>query len=292
MRKYIDIVENSQDNSASRKIESLIKNTGFGANDIDDATCGFCGTFALALHRHLRKHGINTELVAFYGHPWSDDKQEPEDLWSHFALKHGGDFFDIRGKVQEDDIHREFDTHAYKIVTEPELVKMVRSANLANRGGHYNFGPAQPSAHSGIKYREWKGRLGPVTESITPYSEMSQQELIDLVNTEDDNSDGSITSEGAYWVYDPSFPVSKLINAGGLNGIDDWKEWFSNELDMDRDENLGRNWGTLSREEIQEPVILVKTPTGEIQIWNGYHRVAGSIVRGSKTIPAIYGVPK
>lgn len=146
------------------KISNIIEKTGFTSDDIDDATCGFCGTFALALHRYLRKKGIETQLAVFYGEPWGNST-EPEELWSHFAIKYGDVFFDVRGRVEEKDIHDEFDTIAHKIVTEAEVVKMVRDLNLDSRGGPYNFGPAQPFAHSGIKYRDWNNRLNSVTES-------------------------------------------------------------------------------------------------------------------------------
>lgn len=85
-------------------IDSMIKNSKYTPQNISDATCGLCGTFALALHHTLTKRNIQSSLVLFHG------GRDPWTSWSHVGVRVGDSYYDIRGKVNVRDVHREFDT--------------------------------------------------------------------------------------------------------------------------------------------------------------------------------------
>ncbi len=142
------------------RVENIIKNSKFNWQDHDNGTTGFCGTFALALHRHLNKLGIENQIVVFHdaGQGYSDqDTAEHEVFWSHFAVKVGDNLYDVKGKVDVDDAHSYFDTNQIRTVSPLSVVKMVRDLDREHRS--YSARPGDPSAHSGKLYRDWKKRL-------------------------------------------------------------------------------------------------------------------------------------
>lgn len=130
-----------------------------------------------------------------------------------------------------------------------------------------------------------------IVEQAFDYGSLSQEQLVAHVAAEDDNSDGKLHVNDAHWVYDSHFPIDRLIPAMA-GGVRAWREWYADELELDREEELRRGWADLSVEEITDPVIVAFPDDGSVQIWNGWHRTAGSIARGAATIPVIYGVPK
>lgn len=68
------------------------------------------------------------------------------------------------------------------------------------------------------------------------------------------------------------------------------KEWLDAELDMDRSEQLGRDWSRLLTEQIEEPVTLLAR-NGRVYVWDGWHRIAAAIIKG-ESIKAIVGYPR
>lgn len=142
------------------RVENIIKNSKFDWQDHDNGTTGFCGTFALALHRHLKKLDIPNQIVVFHnaGGDYSDqDFAEHEVYWSHFAIKVGDNYYDVKGKLDPNRAHAEFDTNQVRVVSEASVIKMVRDLDREHR--KYHARPGDPNAYSGKMYRDWKKRL-------------------------------------------------------------------------------------------------------------------------------------
>jgi hypothetical protein len=100
--------------------------------------------------------------------------------------------------------------------------------------------------------------------------------------------DGFCNPKRASWQYAAEFELDKLAHL--MNDASEWKAWFDAELAMDRDDELHRDWGRLLVEPIEEEVVVL-VRNGKGYIWDGWHRVAASIVSGRKTIKAIVGQP-
>lgn len=90
----------------------------------------------------------------------------------------------------------------------------------------------------------------------------------------------------AAWSREENFPVAALVHL-----MEDWTTWFQDELDMDRDDEMGRDWAALLTEDIRDE-IFVLVRDGKGYIWDGWHRAAATIVSGREFIPAIVGRPK
>ncbi|MFA5490739.1 MAG: hypothetical protein WC284_16285 [Candidimonas sp.] len=90
------------------QIDKIIKDSKYSKNQIDAATCGYYGTFALSLYDWLKGYGIDAKLVVFY-----DSEFDTSDYWYHVAVKAYGAIFDIRGMIDEKIIHKEFATDSY-----------------------------------------------------------------------------------------------------------------------------------------------------------------------------------
>jgi hypothetical protein len=138
-------------------IDEMIKNCSYSRDDVEDATCGLCGTFALSLYRFLKKRNINCEIVAFCEEPgphnrYSRDKST-QWLWSHFAVEANGNIYDIRGKVNPEDVIKEFNTPLIIPHTEKELLDELR---ILNKQGHVHY--------SFKKYQDYKNKLSTMNE--------------------------------------------------------------------------------------------------------------------------------
>lgn len=84
-------------------LDALIRNCGFTDNERQLATRGECAFFALALHLLLSGRSISSELmVAAFGSKMTS--------WAHALVRHGGRYYDIRGRVMVKSVHAEFRT--------------------------------------------------------------------------------------------------------------------------------------------------------------------------------------
>ena len=67
------------------------------------------------------------------------------------------------------------------------------------------------------------------------------------------------------------------------------RRWLLNEISMDEEEGLGRNWRSLLVEPVREEIFCL-IRDGEVFIWDGHHRAAALICTG-RPIVAIVGSP-
>lgn len=153
MRRLISIVENAEDVDP---IDAMIKRAGYSEDEIEDATCGLCGTFALALYRYLTKQGIASQLVFFSE---ADDGQDvpPGYLWRHVAVKVGERYYDIRGRVSPMFVHGEFFTTQIVPVSEATVLTELRKINRED--SQFTQSWTDPRAYSNKRLHDWKGRL-------------------------------------------------------------------------------------------------------------------------------------
>jgi len=122
------------------------------------------------------------------------------------------------------------------------------------------------------------------------YAEASPEQLRELARAHEGvAAKTTLTADDFDWHFDPAFPVAKLV---GAMPDGDWLGWYEDELAMDREDEMHRDWDRLSQEEIQEPIVVSFEPDGGADIWDGWHRTAGQIVRGAQTIPAIVGTER
>lgn len=90
----------------------------------------------------------------------------------------------------------------------------------------------------------------------------------------------------ATWSREAKFPVAALVHL-----MKDWTTWFQEELDMNLEDEMGRDWPALLIEDIRDE-IFVLVRDGKGYIWDGWHRAAATIVSGREFVPAIVGRPK
>jgi hypothetical protein len=124
----------------------------------------------------------------------------------------------------------------------------------------------------------------PGYEGVSPEELRQEAALFD--NTEDEG--GYVEPEDADWAYVANYPLDKLLAKFG--GVEGCKQWFREECQFSMEEGRG-GYGYLVVQPIREAAVLVERD-GEPFIWDGWHRIAASIVKGETTIKAIVGEPK
>ncbi|WP_097052765.1 hypothetical protein [Thalassospira xiamenensis] len=87
------------------------------------------------------------------------------------------------------------------------------------------------------------------------------------------------------------FSFNRLYDLSKFGSVEDWSEWFREEREMWAEEGRPDYYDDIVEKEIAEPVVIVEI--GEKSyIWDGNHRVGGSLSIGRVTIPAIVGTVK
>jgi len=89
-------------------MEALFDQAALTEHDVDLATSGLCGTFALALYREVIRRGVPALLVfACLGKPDGTPEFVPghegdirQIRWRHALVKVGNDFYDVEGRVE------------------------------------------------------------------------------------------------------------------------------------------------------------------------------------------------
>jgi hypothetical protein len=90
------------------RIAKIIGGAGLTEHDIDLATSGLCGTFALAIFRHLTNQGIPARLIVVSlrrkaGSPdyvSGHHRNIRHIRWRHAVVESGGAYFDIEGRIE------------------------------------------------------------------------------------------------------------------------------------------------------------------------------------------------
>jgi len=119
----------------------------------------------------------------------------------------------------------------------------------------------------------------------------SQEQMIDIASMyQYDNDDGSdlfFEPQDGVWTYHTAYPLCELINIMP-GGADAWREWFVNETAIFLKEGL-RDYRELLNKPVTDPVVLA-VKDKQVAIWDGYHRIAASIIN-NRPLPAIVGQP-
>lgn len=106
-----------------------------------------------------------------------------------------------------------------------------------------------------------------------------------------DNDDGTLHPDDADWTAE-RLPTAILMPLIGDRAA--WKAWFDDEVAARYEEiepGYSVHWEEFAKEETDEEIV-VSIVDGTVQIWDGWHRTAGAIIRGAETIPAVVGRPK
>lgn len=104
--------------------------------------------------------------------------------------------------------------------------------------------------------------------------------------------DGSITPEQAVWTCE-DFPMVELLRPHHVDHSGDrqsWIDWLAEETKDSVEDGRG-GYDYLVRETIQEPVVFT-IKEGRPMIWDGWHRIAATFVKGDPTILAVVGRPR
>ena len=125
----------------------------FGDYDLDMATSGWCGTFALALYRWLRTKGYDPKLLVFCtwargcarGTKISPIQKDDILSWRHVVVEVDGRLYDVHGRVTAEDTHANFSTDFVEEISEPELLRYLRREGTRS--------------YSWRKLRAWSGSL-------------------------------------------------------------------------------------------------------------------------------------
>ena len=157
-KKWVSGVEQrvhafSENNSQLDPIEMLIKKSKFTMIDKIDATCGLCGTFALALYRTLKQRGLSPSLAAIVlvddagNHHWhhnqasAEKTDESELYWKHIMVEVNGQYYDVHGKIIDlsATIKKYAWTHGKVItITPAELIQELRTVPNSFSYKHYD----------------------------------------------------------------------------------------------------------------------------------------------------------
>lgn len=107
-------------------------------------------------------------------------------------------------------------------------------------------------------------------------------------------SEGTFRAADADWTYVENFDIanlSDLVRVEGGGGSNPWLEWFRNEcLDAMDEEREG--YGNLLVEDVEEAIVIGFGADGDIEVWDGWHRLGATIVKGETTIRTLMGTLK
>lgn len=127
--------------------------------------------------------------------------------------------------------------------------------------------------------------------TLPPLAKMSQKELRAIAHTVqfDNHSPGDpgyCPAQAAHWSVEVLSPA-QLENA--FSTPEAARDWLASEIEMDRDEQLHREWSQLLVEPIRdEPVVLLRE--GKAYVWDGWHRTA-ALLATARPVCALVGRP-
>lgn len=89
------------------------------------------------------------------------------------------------------------------------------------------------------------------------------------------------------WEWDPGCPLEPFVALWGTRG--DVEAWFVGECRDSQADGRDGHWDLLVQDVREE--VYVQFVDGEPQVWDGWHRIAASILKGATTIAAVVGRP-
>lgn len=104
----------------------------------------------------------------------------------------------------------------------------------------------------------------------------------------DIDDEGYIEPERTLWRFKENFNVKDLPPLLGTK--EEFQSWWDDEVLTLSEVRDDCYFNDLLSNEIREPVIITIIDS-RIYVWDGWHRIAASVISGKATIPAIYAVP-
>lgn len=101
------------------------------------------------------------------------------------------------------------------------------------------------------------------------------------------NSNGDFEIDDASWTATTAYPVETFL---AIMSKEAWIEWFLGE-DLDAKEDGRYGYADVLIQDIHEPIVHVVYDDGRVHVWDGYHRIAASFLKGETHLPAIEGRP-
>lgn len=102
-----------------------------------------------------------------------------------------------------------------------------------------------------------------------------------------ENGNGDFEIDDAEWVVNPTDTTDRFFS---IMTPEAWRDWLIEEHRHSLE--AGRSgYAHLVLEDIHDPVVYVDYGDGRIDVWDGWHRIAATAVKGAATIPSIRGVP-
>ena len=84
------------------------------------------------------------------------------------------------------------------------------------------------------------------------------------------------------WFEVSNYPISRLIDATDKN-------WLDAECQMWADEGYPQRYNDIISQDIVDPIIVYDDGNNGYT-WDGFHRIAATIVKGKTTIKAVVGI--
>lgn len=89
------------------------------------------------------------------------------------------------------------------------------------------------------------------------------------------------------WNLETSYPIDRIRDRTRTQ----WRVWMDREIRMWAREGDPERFDDELRNPIREPVVVVEME-GRAYVWDGNHRIGGSVVADRMVVPAIVGRPR
>lgn len=132
-------------------------------------------------------------------------------------------------------------------------------------------------------------KVGRLYASATAAELMEDADMVRL--DQDDGSKHFFPPTSGAWEYQSDLPIDLLFSATIFKDRKDAKAWLSQEIvDFKADDlpERAEMYEKLLTEDICQPIVLSEVD-GVYRLWDGWHRTAAAMAKGSTTIRAIVG---
>jgi hypothetical protein len=114
-----------------------------------------------------------------------------------------------------------------------------------------------------------------------------RDEILHEVSMWSENGNGDFDIDEAEWVVDAADATERFH---AIMTPQAWREWLVAEHEGSLSSGQA-GYAHLVLEDILHPVIYVAYANGTLDCWDGWHRLAASIVKGASAVPSICGNP-